>query len=172
MRTATRKKRLASLLAVLALAAGLVMTIESPAHAAVTECSDWGRNEKTFSLPNKPDVTANAIVCIENNGADYYAAYITVYWDGGPVWLYGDRFDRFEVDVYRERNQVLKGAVYDCDITGEINNLTESSDTCLQPFRHYDTGGRWTGDGWIVYNINGDGEGNKYWYLYGSPSVP
>lgn len=172
MKWTFRKSRLASVLATLAVAAGIVFAVGSPAQASVTECTDWGTNEKTFDLPGKPDVTANAIVCIENNGADYYAAWITVYWDGGPVELYGDRFDKFQPEVYRERNQQIQGPVYSCDFTGEINNLTESSDTCLQPFRHYSTGGRWTGDGWIVYNINSDGNGDYYWYLTGSPSVP
>ncbi|WP_198667765.1 hypothetical protein [Glycomyces dulcitolivorans] len=172
MKWTFRRSRLASVLATLAIAAGIVFAVGSPAQARVVECTDWDTNEKTFNLPGKPDVTVNAIVCIENNGADYYAAWITVYWDGGNVNLYGDRFDKFKPEVYRERNQKIQGTVYSCDFTGEINNLTEASDDCLQPFKYYNTNGSWTGDGWIIYNINDDGNGDYYWYLTGSPSVP
>lgn len=161
--------RVIRVLVTVAVGLGMGVAVASPAQAAITECGPV--NTRNFNLPGKPDITVDVIVCVENNGADYRAAWFNIYWRG-PVGstLFGDRFNFFKADVWLEKAQVIK-RTYSCDHTGVINNLDDDADTCLMPFKHGESDGSWTGDGYIYYDIKDDGKDPVVWSLTGSPHV-
>ncbi|MFI9846092.1 hypothetical protein ACIHFD_54345 [Nonomuraea sp. NPDC051941] len=96
---------------------------------------------------------------------------------GGPrlvprargVW-YGKRFDKFVVQARLERDDRVI-ASQSCDLTDEINNEFDGSDTCTTSYVTSSAQDGWIGDGKVTYNIDGDGKSDFTWNLHSSGEV-
>lgn len=127
-------------------------------------------NTRDFSLHRKPDIAVRIDVCVESAGKNR-RAYVKGSWKGSLGFIGGKRFDSFRVHYRLEhRNRTIR--IDDCDLTPRINNDYSGSFTCRKDtWYHHKSKKHWTGDGKAVYNIDGDGEGNKTWQLHGSPPI-
>ncbi|WP_433466198.1 hypothetical protein [Spirillospora sp. CA-128828] len=160
-----RFRTIAASLGIATLATTGALVTGSAAQAATAACYD---NEKTFSLPGKPDVWVGIELCIHHTSADRRVAHADVSWDGS--FLGGKRFDGFEVLIRIERNDT----VYDyewCDFTDTINSEPSSSHWYCSVAYTSTADGGWTADGAVIYNVNNDGDGDKVWDLHGTPKV-
>ncbi|MEV0390194.1 hypothetical protein [Nonomuraea sp. NPDC050643] len=149
--------------------ASLAITPTTAAWAA-SACSS--PQEKTFSLPGKPDVWVGAEMCIYTRGTgnNQKTGMLSINWSGS--FLGGKRFDKFVAEVRVERNDIIYGNEL-CDWTSDLNSITDSEGVMWDCYAYYNSSlnGGWTADGRIIYNINNDGKGDYVWNLTGSPRV-
>ncbi|MGH8867445.1 MAG: hypothetical protein ACRDYU_05555 [Actinomycetes bacterium] len=94
-------------------------------------------------------------------------AYARIQWeDGGGA----RKFDNFDVHVRVERYDVTKDAV-SCDYTSEINASSTGMGYCPGATTTASGTGYWSGDGYVAYDYDADGEGGKTWSLGGTPLI-
>ncbi|WP_328909054.1 hypothetical protein OG230_05830 [Streptomyces sp. NBC_00234] len=132
----------------------------APASAAVM-CSD--RQLKEFATPGE-NVDVSISLCVEKvNGVFKARAYGTAT-DGGGL----RKFDSFIVEIVLEKSDVMQ-KYQDCIFTTRINDNANSNLDCTSPGTS--AAGRYTADGSIYYDLDGDGQGGYTWQLTGSPSL-
>ncbi|MFF4624955.1 hypothetical protein [Nonomuraea jabiensis] len=149
------------------LAGGSVL-VSSPAHAASWTCSaNW--DTRSFELPNKPNVRAEARSCVYKDG-NTRRGRIEIRWNTNPGAWIGNRFDKFVVQARLERDDRVI-ASQSCDLTDEINSDVHGSDTCTTSYVTSSAQEGWTGDGKVTYNIDDDGKSDFTWNLHGSGEV-
>lgn len=149
--------------------AGLTVT---PTTAAWAEADCSPPQEKTFSLPGKPDVWVGAELCVYTRGTsnNQKQAVLSINWQGS--FLGGKRFDKFVAEVRVERNDIIYGNEQ-CNWTSDLNNISDSEGRMWDCYAYHNSSlnGGWTADGRIIYNINNDGKGDMVWELTGSGRV-
>jgi hypothetical protein len=163
-----RKLLLAGGLALAATAASIVAIGPTAAFAAGGEaCTP---NNRTFNIPNDPDVDVYIQMCIYKDG-NFRGGFARVYWDVNS-WPYdhGKLFDAFVVQVRTERYDTATRTVT-CDLTNSINSDDHGYSLCTTTAYTSVAQNAWSGDGKVTYNIDGDGNGNYTWDLSGSPRV-
>jgi hypothetical protein len=142
------------------------LVVAGPAQASST-CT---KNEKSLPTPGyNTDLTV--WVCATDGTYLHHGAYLVVSWtDGGDSATDGDRkFDGLVMHLRVER--------YDADyvrdswsLAGLVNR--NESGTWSSPIIEATSTlrGGWTGDGYVKYDIDRDGEGWQLaWSLHGSP---
>lgn len=168
-------RRLAGLASAAALAVTGLLATPSPALAAdyVEKCHQ--NDLDPLNLPHKSDLKVSPTTCVYKNGAYTYAR-IKVMWSntGERPWGSGHKFDDFEVIVNLERR--VNGDSEDrvviqktCDFTDEINADWDGYKFCTTGKTTYNSGYDWSGDGYLRYDKDNDGEGAFLRFLTGSP---
>lgn len=155
--------------AIVALATGaFVFGAGTTAHAA--NGSACRQQDKSFSIPGKPDISVTINLCVERNNGRHRAVADVSWgsWAGVPK----NAFDNFNVKIRLER--------YDRDQKTRSVNLTPYINA-PDRYAHHITietawstssaDGGWTSDGAVSYNINNDGKGDATWSLHGSPEI-
>jgi hypothetical protein len=144
----------------------------TPTTAAWAASACSSPQEKTFSLPGKPDVWVGAELCVYTSGSgnNNKQAILSINWQGS--FLGGKRFDKFVAEVRVERNDIVYGNEQ-CNWTSDLNGISDSEGVMWDCYAYYSSSlnGGWTADGRIIYNINNDGKGDMVWNLAGSPRV-
>lgn len=145
--------------------AALVAGLGTPAQAAMThQCHS---NEKSISLPGKPDASITIDLCVWRDGGSYQAT-ADVSW-GSWAGMPGNAFDNFDVQVRLERYDKSK-RTYTGDLTYYIN-ATWSDTFRLSTGWVKGSPKGWSADGTVFYDVNNDGRGGKKWDLHGSPQI-
>ncbi|MDL4773034.1 MULTISPECIES: hypothetical protein [Thermomonosporaceae] len=165
--------RIARPLLATAVVAATVTTLAPAASASTERCiySDDSRMKKTFPTPGTDTSFAINLCVIKRSDGKHYA-YADVHWNNGGDSDTDDKrkFDRFNVTVRLERNDVVKTFRL-CDIRHAVNTQKSGIELCVTSVDASTANGGWTADGWAQYDLDRDGQGVKAWEWYGSPSV-
>ncbi|MEU8662365.1 hypothetical protein [Actinoplanes philippinensis] len=157
---------MASALVTALAATGLAVT--GPAAWADTACGE--QRDITFDTPGFNTVF-RVRLCIYH-GSPARGAYAGVSWDhGGDDTRDGHRkFDLLAVhfDLRRYGHSQASGA---CDLTRRVNTDDSALFTCEAAYRESSRTGGWSTTGYVVYNVDRDGEGDKRIDLTASPVV-
>ncbi|WP_149827259.1 hypothetical protein [Streptomyces tailanensis] len=152
--------------------ASTAMASVPSAAAATTRCTGYDHNERTISLPNKPDIWMRIMLCVERVSSTQHYAYAKVYWDAS--FIGGNRFDGFKLHVRLERNDSVKDT-WTCNLKSVLNDWDSGPTNghfCGSAFSSASQAGGWTADGKADYDVDNDGKGYlPSWQLQGSPSV-
>ncbi|SCL50572.1 hypothetical protein GA0070606_1656 [Micromonospora citrea] len=152
--------RLGTALTASAALLGAALVSATPAQAA-TSCS--AEQHKEMDTPGA-NVDVYIKLCFRSH---YNDAMAYVRWaDAG-----GYEFDNFDLHLRLERNDAVVG-MDSFDLTDEINNWGASDSIELYGAPTSVTSGSgWSADGYVKYNIDGDGKGDFTWSLTGSPEI-
>jgi hypothetical protein len=148
------------------------------ADAATQRCHT--NPPKVIKIPKGADVRVTEQTCViefpEDARRAKYKAWVYTTWR--PVGGGGVRpkqFEDYDVTARLELNQRGKDRVLTtrtCRIASRLNALVSGSYTCQTPVDGvYGRFGRFSGDGRVIYDIDGDGKNNFRWPLHGSPTV-
>ncbi|WP_433789022.1 hypothetical protein [Actinoplanes sp. CA-252034] len=150
-----------------ALAAAGVAVTGSPALADTT-CS--AHRDIEFDTPGF-NTDFRVRLCIYH-GSPTRGAYAGVSWEhGGDDTTDGHRkFDLLEVH-FDLRQGGLSMAQGSCDLTRRVNTDDSALFTCEAAYRESSRRGGWSTTGYVVYNVDRDGEGDKRIDLSPSPVV-
>jgi hypothetical protein len=165
---------LAAILAVTAAA------VAPPAHAANTQrCHQGG--PKVIKLPRQKDVVVTEQTCViefpQGNRRAKYKAWVHTTWrPTGKGSIRPKLFEDYNVKVRLEINRSGPDRVLGrrtCKIAHVINGRASGSHTCQTNVvgNFFSDGAPFTGDGSVVYDVDGDGKGNRSFSLRGSPGV-
>jgi hypothetical protein len=154
---------LRTILLTTAVVAGLLAA--PAANASTTRCTDW--QPKEFATPGY-NTNVEIRLCVEGYTSAHSGYAETRWWDGGD---YYKKFDNFDVRIRVER--------YDADYDSTACSYESSINLFDSNYRICDDGlwvgsgpsGGWSVDGYVAYNLDGDGEGGKTWSLHGTPLV-
>lgn len=164
-------------LAVAALVAPLLLA--APAHARNTQRCHQGA-PKVIKLPGQADIRVTEQTCVikfpvGTDRAKFKAWVYTTWKPAGGGTVRPKLFEDYNVQARLELNQ--RGAdrvlgTRTCKIAATINRAASGSYTCETNVEgNFGTAPRFTGDGTVVYDVDGDGKGNRRWPLQGSPRV-
>jgi hypothetical protein len=143
---------------------GLALTAAAPAQAATAErCSTAS---STVNLPNKPDVTITARICIDRvkvsgSSRTYKATVKSFRWDGTSIYTGGTRFDKATVQavvVDRYNRLGKRGSV---NVTSALNNNESGSRTNLVSATLTTSRTTWKAGFFLYADIDGDGKGQQ-----------
>jgi len=167
-----------SLLPVAALAA--LLAAAAPAHAQ-NEQRCHTNKAKVIRLPRGADVRVTEQTCIikfpvGTDRARYKAWVFTSWQPTGSGGIRPKQFEDYNVTARLEINRRGPDRVLGkrtCKIASVINRVATGSHTCQTNVEgNFGTARVWTGDGSVVYDVDGDGRGNfPAWPLHGSPRV-
>lgn len=156
-------------------AAGLLFA--APAQAQNTQRCHQGA-PKVIKLPRQADIRVTEQTCVIRFpvGTDRtkYKAWVYTTWRpaGGGV-VRPKLFEDYNVQARLELNQRGADRVLGrrtCKIASIINRRASGTHTCQTNVEgNFGTAGGFTGDGTVVYDVDGDGKGNRSWPLHGSP---
>lgn len=159
-------------------ALGLALSAQ-PAQAATQKCKFSPK--RVIKIPKQADLEVDQQTCVirfpQTNGSKY-KAWVYTRWQrtgGGPIL--SKRVEDYIVHARLEFNDAGNDPnveTAECPITAKVNAEPAGSHTCQTPVSKtfHDNGPpAHTGDGTVIYDIDGDGEGNKRWDLAGSPRV-
>jgi hypothetical protein len=137
-----------------------------PAQAS-GNCSD---NDNELATPGY-DVDLHVKVCATEGTSRHHGAYLVVSWeDAGGGATDGDRkFDGLHMHLTVERYDTAYAYDY-WSLAGLVNR--NESGTWTSPILEVTSTkrGGWTGDGWVKYDTDRDGQGYlDAWELHGSP---
>ncbi|WP_125804071.1 hypothetical protein [Actinoplanes sp. ATCC 53533] len=146
---------------------GGVLVGAAPAYAD-TSCTP--KQKKSFATPGY-NTDLEVQVCVANSGP-HRSAHIQVGWqDGGSSSTDGDRkFDKLVLHYRLERND-RDYATGSCSIAGRVNTNRSGAWVCGTTEVTSSLTGGWSGDGYVQYDLDRDGEGSSNWQLTGSPLV-
>jgi hypothetical protein len=152
--------------AVLASAGAATLT-GSPARAE-NACS--GPQEIEFDTPGF-NTDLRVRVCLYH-GSPTRGAYANLSWgNGGDATADGERkFDELVIH-YELRRGTAVMAHGQCDLTSRVNSDEGDVFTCESAYRKSAAVGGWHATGYILYNVDRDGAGQKRIDLAGSPTV-
>jgi hypothetical protein len=146
--------------------AGLALT--GPAAQAATACAPAQVIE--FETPGF-NTDFRIRVCLYHGSATR-GAYAGVSWtDGGDNTADGRRkFDSLVVhfDLRQSGQSMAHGS---CDLTRRVNSEDSALFTCEAAYHESKRKGGWNATGYILYNVDRDGEGDKRIDLTASPVV-
>jgi hypothetical protein len=164
----------------MAAAVAAAFLVAAPAHAA-NEQKCKTNKPRVIKLPRGADIRVTEQTCVIKFpvGADRarYKAWVHTTW--GPTGGGGIRpkqFEDYNVTARLEINRRGPDRVLGkrtCKIASVINRVASGSHTCQTNVEgNFGTARVWTGDGSVVYDVDGDGKGNfPSWPLHGSPRV-
>ncbi|WP_432092949.1 hypothetical protein [Streptomyces sp. bgisy100] len=138
------------------------------------KCDHYNSSSRPFRRAPNVAVGVSVNVCISKTGGNpgtYYATTRTN-WYGGFLIPGVKRFDEFSVHLRLEKNNGNKQTIV-CDLTRDINTHKWSNGTarkCMQD-GYVGSAGGWSSDGYVVYDYDGDGKGDRKWQLKGSPAI-
>jgi hypothetical protein len=165
---------------ILAALVALWLAAAAPAHAA-NEQQCKTNKARVIKLPRGADVRVTEQTCVIKFpvGADRakYKAWVYTTW--GPTGSGGIRPEQFEdynVTARLELNRPGTDRVLGkrtCRIASAINRVASGAYTCQTNVEgNFGTARAFTGDGSVVYDVDGDGKGNfPAWPLDGSARV-
>jgi hypothetical protein len=147
---------------------------------AGAKCNTSKPSDPTIDIGGMRDVYIEAEVCAryELSGAGYpqVHAWITVNWQPGKDAddssdTSKNPFDGFLVHAQLQQDNVTKREVH-CYFDNNINASYTGSASCNVIIGTTTDAGNWGADGFINWDINGDGkQWQKPWYVLGSPAV-
>ena len=155
------------------MATAALLAVSSLLAAAPAQASAYcTKNEKSLPTPGY-NTDFDVWVCATGGSYSHHGAYLVVGWtDGGDSATDGDhKFDGLVVHLRVER--------YDADyvkdswsLAGLVNRNEHGTWTSPIIEATSTLRGGWTGDGYVKYDIDRDGEGwQDAWSLKGSPMV-
>ncbi|MFD7391357.1 hypothetical protein ACFV46_23140 [Streptomyces sp. NPDC059852] len=159
----SRTHRILRVLITAAIALFAPLTFTTPANA-------WDAKECTNSAHKEFDTTGTNVtvyiqLCVWRTGSTYDAeAYVN--WGGGGGLR---KFDAFRMEVRLEKNDAAM-SYNDCNLVSAINENSTGSRDCGTAARS-GSGSGWTADATVLYNLDLDGEGEKFWDLTGTPKI-
>jgi len=134
------------------------------ANASTTQCTDW--QHKEFATPGyNTDVEIR--LCVEAYSSAHSGYAETRWWDGGT---YYKKFDNFDVRIRVERYDADYDSV-GCSYESSINLYDSDYRVCDGLWVGSGSSGGWSVDGYVAYNLDGDGKGGMTWSLHGTPLV-
>jgi hypothetical protein len=150
----------------------------TPAEAATQRCKF--DTTRVIKLPKQADLEVRQQTCVirfpQTNGSKYKAWVYTTWQRTGDGPILPKRVEDYVVRARLEFNRKgdddnVEGAK--CSVTAAVNNRPAGSHTCETPVSatFHDGPPAFTGDGTVIYDVEGDGKGNKRWDLAGSPRV-
>jgi hypothetical protein len=171
--------RLSRGLAGIGVAAAAAAMSALPAEAQNRQRCEQGA-ARVIKIPRQPDLRVTEQTCVlaipQGGDAFKFKAWVHTTWDavGG-----GDIDKRFEDYVTQARlefnpaNPDTNLEVRSCNILPMINAAAGGSATCETPVSKtfIEVDPAFTGDGAVVYDVNGDGKGNFVRELRGTPRV-
>ncbi|MFD4866135.1 hypothetical protein [Streptomyces sp. NPDC058412] len=166
----------ASAVAAAAVAFSGIISVSQSASAAQT-CSSATANGWVNSMPGViPEAQLHAPTCVEALPDNKVRGKVTVNWafiNDGQSDMTSKRYTSFKVTT-RLESRVPGGTdatvtTKTCDLTANINSVTEGKFTCLTPSATLDPNKQWSGDATVVFDIEGDNKGPVTWQLTGSP---
>lgn len=164
------KLRSSILLAVGAILTPIATVVTAGSAQAAGHCTD--SQHKSISTPGfNTDLYVK--VCATEGTSRHHGAYMIVSWhDGGSSASDGDRkFDSLRVHARVERNNTVY-ATDSWSIAGRVNRNESDTWSSTIVYAASSTRGAWSGDGYISYDVDRDGEGTQpVWSLHGSPLV-
>ncbi|HEX6343082.1 hypothetical protein [Umezawaea sp.] len=133
---------------------------------------------KQFALPNKTDVIATVMICIQTDSDGTVRSRFNMHWRyNGPPLGANYKFDRWDATIRTERRQppsttdsIVNSAT--CSFMDDFNdgyidyNLECYTGWVVRSNAYY-----YSGDATVVFDIDGDGKGSSTWNLTGSPLV-
>jgi hypothetical protein len=149
-----------------------------PAQAATQKCKFSAT--RVIKIPKQADLEVRQQTCVirfpQANGSKFKAWVYTTWQRTGSGPILNKRVEDYIVRARLEFNQPGDDRnieVAKCNITSAINRRPAGSQTCQTPVSVLFVDGppEFTGDGTVIYDVNGDGKGNKRWDLDGSPRV-
>lgn len=153
-------------------AAAMVVSTGSAEAAPVQRCRDqetWIRN-----LPYAELMNVKIDMCVASDGGNQRNAFVNNIWWEVESKFTSDNFYYFRFQARLERNDA-DYSVKKCDLTWHANHLrwpdANTPSMCSAGKITTSLRGGWTGDGYLEYDIVGDGEGRKTWQLTGSPVI-
>lgn len=160
---------------------GAVSAAAQPAQAA-DKMTCWKNKTLTIKLRNSESVKVTNHTCVlrqevvEGRRHGYrYKAWVTTDWKRSKACPGGtcpERLDRYTVYPRLEFNGALH-AEERCDITRELNQRVQGRYECATlpsgPYTHAVRGV--TSDGFVEYDVDGDGKGARKVQLHGSKKV-
>ena len=161
-----------------ALAALGLAVAAAPAEAATQKCKF--DTTRVIKIPKQADLEVRQQTCVirfpQASGSKFKAWVYTTWQRTGSGPILRKRVEDYIVNARLEFNRKGKDRnieVAKCAITASINSRPAGSHTCQTPVsaNFVDGSPAFTGDGTNVYDVNGDGKGNKRWDLAGSPRV-
>jgi hypothetical protein len=163
----------------IAAAAAVVAAVSAqPAQAQNQQCDQGAR--KLIKIPRAPDVSISHQTCViawPQGGSDYrLKAWVHTTFESIGNGRLGKRFEDFTVYARLEANKRgrdtnLKESK--CDIAWLLNEARAQSNTCDTAIGTYgETRPTFTGDGTVIYDVDGDGKGNRKVELRGTQRVP
>jgi hypothetical protein len=162
-----------------ALPALAAFLVAAPAHAANKQRCHTNA-PKVIAIPRGADVRVSEQTCViefpVGAGRAKYKAWVHTTWrPSGSGGIRPKQFEDYNVTARLELNQSGPDrnlAKRTCKIASRLNRLASGSYTCQTDVEgNFGTAGRFTGDGSVVYDVDGDGKGNFSWPLTGSPAV-
>jgi hypothetical protein len=144
----------------------------TPAQAAgVQQCRD--QTTTIRNLPGSGQTQVWLDVCVSSDGGNGRNAFVrNIYWVTKATSY--NLYYYFRIQIRLERNDA-DYSVHKCDLTWEANYLRrpDGNTPSICSAGKISTGlrGGWTGDGYLEYDIVGDGEGRKTWQFTGSPQI-
>lgn len=160
-------KRTACLVVAALLGAGAGAAVGSPALAYST-CS--APQEHEFDTPGF-NTDLRVRLCIYH-GSPTRGAYAQASWGNGGDNV-ADNHRKFDSLVIHYELQQFDRTVTagSCDLATRVNSSESDQFLCETAYRESSRKGGWSTDGYIVYNLDRDGEGVKRMDLTGSPVV-
>jgi hypothetical protein len=145
--------------------AGAAVAVASPALADTT-CSAHQEYEFDTSGFN---TDLRVRVCLYH-GSPTRGAYVQASWKNGGDNVEDNR-RKFDLLVIHYQLQQFDGTVVagSCDLTRRVNSSDSDQFMCDTAYRESPRKGGWSADGYIIYNLDRDGEGEKRIDLTGSP---
>jgi hypothetical protein len=142
--------------------AGMLL-LTSPAHA-IDERQCSGTQHREFSTHGE-DVDLYVDLCVWRTGSRYDAEATGEWFDGGGV----RKFDAFRLEVRLEKNDAA--ITYNsCNYVDAVNDREHSGYQCGTA-SHTGSGNGWTADGTLLFDYDGDGNGEYFWDLKGSGAI-
>ncbi|MFC4065850.1 hypothetical protein [Actinoplanes subglobosus] len=144
------------------------LTLPGSAAQAATACS--ATQEIEFETPGF-NTDFRVRLCIYH-GSPTRGAYAGVSWrDGGDDTADGRRkFDSLVVhfDLRQDAQSMAHGS---CDLTRRVNSEESALFTCEAAYHESRRRGGWSATGYLLYNVDRDGQGDKRMDLTASPVV-
>lgn len=142
--------------------------VATPAHADQLACGPT--QSDLIVVPNKPyDIKVWATVCVISSGTSREAALkiefnVRGYPSDNPftMFRFGSRLE------HRNSTRAIKT----CDYTAKANHPARHYGLICKSGRYSSpVRGNWTGDGYLEWEIIGDGKGHLFWHLNDSPAI-
>jgi hypothetical protein len=150
--------------------------LASAGAAALTGTPAWAENscsepqEIEFDTPGF-NTDLRVRVCLYH-GSPTRGAYANVSWgNGGDATADGRRKFDSVVIHYELRQNTGVMAHGQCDLTTRLNSDEGNVFTCESAYHESSATGGWHATGYILYNVDRDGAGQKRIDLAGSPTV-
>jgi hypothetical protein len=150
---------------------------QAPIATTGAQCTISEPADATIDLPNRRDVYIQATTCVKYEavagGTGHYTAWVTLHWEPGKDSddssdMTQTRFDGFRVHTQIQQNQLTKKEVY-CYLDDNINAAYTGTQSCQTSF-DVAKGEHWTADGFMNWNLDGDGlYWLNPWYAGGTP---